>query len=45
MEVSARFASATESDIASLLNNKDSENTEKVNKLAVGIFQVYIREG
>ena len=38
MEVSARFASATESDIASLLNN---ENT---NKLAVVIFQVYLQE-
>ena len=39
--MSATFASAIESDI---LNNKDSENTKKVNKLAVGIFQVYLQE-
>ena len=40
----ARFASASEEDIATLLSNKDSVNTKRATKAAVGVFEFYILE-
>ena len=40
----ARFASATDEDIATLLSNKDSDNTKKATKAAVAVFQGYLLE-
>ena len=39
----ARFASVSDEDIASLVDNKDSANTKKATKLAVHIFEQYMK--
>lgn len=41
---STRFANITEDDIATLLSNKDSQNTKRATKVAVGVFQLYLQE-
>ena len=39
----ARFASVSDEDIASLVDNKDSANTKKATKLAVHVFEQYMK--
>ena len=38
----ARFASVSAEEIATLLSNKDSANTKRTTKAAVGILQGYL---
>ena len=44
IEASARFVSVEESDIATLLSNKDSLNAIKASINAVGVLQFYLLE-
>ena len=39
----ARFASVSDEDIASLVDNKDSANTKKATKLTVHVFEQYMK--
>ena len=44
MEDQTRFASINEDEIARLLAEKDSTNTKRSTKVAVGVFQKYLLE-
>ena len=39
-----RFADLAESDLASLLDQKNSENTTKATKVAYNVFREYLKE-
>ena len=40
----ARFAELSESDLSSILEEKDAENTKKATKVSLNIFRGYLQE-
>ena len=40
----ARFAELSESELSTILEEKDAENTKKATKVALNIFRSYLQE-
>ena len=40
----ARFAELSESELSTILEEKDAENTKKATKVTLNIFQGYLQE-